>query len=212
MKKLIISTIIALSILSGNAQNKNGEIEEFLNGFLMKFVVLMNFRSFCGNDTFNSVTSMLVDDVLELNKIEIPNDDKLKSYLNSAGDELKNELFINNLRRFLNDEGVIYNEIAKSYIRNCSIVFGIDSEKKKFITSDNPSFIFKDCDFISKTSDNSMTHIFPVCPDILLMLCKKQDNKYFVQPMKDKEVQKANESIFINSRKIVVLSSIDDIR
>ncbi len=166
-------------------------IPSFYKGFLMKFVVSMNWRGFLGNESFKE-TYKLISNSIELDKIDIPLKERQRLYLETASEEMEHLLLLKNYREFLNNSGNAY-EMAKAYIRNLNIRFWVAEGELRFVTSDNPSYISRDI-------EGETMHIMPVSPNILITIGKNSDNAdhYFIKKASDSDVKKVNADILKN--------------
>lgn len=173
-------------------------------GFLMKFIVGMNWRGFLGNKDFTAIYDF-ISGGLGLKKIQIPDEERYKKYLETADDdEMKNYILLKRYREFLNDKGYIY-EMARQYIRNLEIKFYIAEDNVNFITSDNPSFI-------TENIDKKHVHVMPITPKVLACIGKSTNkgNEYFIELVNNKEVRKINDIIFKEAfEKIIMIDKRD---
>ncbi|MGE5417485.1 MAG: DUF4238 domain-containing protein [Acidobacteriota bacterium] len=168
----------------------NTIIQEFYKGLLMKFVVAMHWRGFEGNDSFNKVYEF-ISNTIELDKVDIPLNKRQRLYLETAAEEQRHYLLLQNYRDFLNDRGHMY-EMAKHYIRWLTIRFLVAKGRLSFLTSDNPSYL-------SNTS-GGIVHVMPVNPKILITIGKNVDNvnQYVIKTVLDSEVKNINKDILSN--------------
>ena len=82
----------------------------------------MSFRGAKPNVYFENIVSHFVDHICGLDKVDIPENERVKPILSTASKEVKHELLINYYRKFLNNEGMIY-DMANKDIDDCSIIF-----------------------------------------------------------------------------------------
>ncbi|BAE86368.1 DUF4238 domain-containing protein [Desulfitobacterium hafniense] len=172
------------------------EIDEFYKGKLMKFIVSLNWRSFISNESLRESFSF-INTLVDLKDIEIPFDERNVKRNKTASDEMKHNYLLKLFRSFLNDEGLMY-DIAKGYIKNLTLRLLISSGDIQFITSDNPSFLYKENDRIH--------HIMPVTPQILISVEKDSlhRGKYCVEHIPDDEVERFNLIIINNADEFVI--------
>lgn len=177
----------------------NQHIDEFYKGFLMKWIVSLDWRAFETNKDFQDEFNKIVE-ITEMNKIEIQENERLIKWCKNSSEEIRHELLLKFFYEFLNDRGVIYN-LAKSHIQNLNIVFLKSTDNIEFITSDNPSFTY--------VKDGIKNHIMPVTPNILICLAvdDTRKNKYFTKHITDVEVKQYNKIIYDNAHRYIITNN-----
>lgn len=177
-----------LQMLEQKIQNSTEyKVDEFMKGYLIKFIISMNARGFVGDKSINDIFNML-----PLDDIDIPFEERTKAFMDNADKEMKNNILLAEFRDFLNDKGRLYFK-AKQYITRVNLQFLIADGEERFFTSDNPSFFYEIKDY--------HTHIMPVTPQILIRFCKLDERykyKYDVRKVDDKIVKMYNEAIIDN--------------
>lgn len=177
----------------------NSSIDIVCKGYLMRFIIGMNWRGFSGNEDFNKVYND-IKDIFGLENIEVPYGDRNKKYLCTMDKEIENDLLLKYYREFLNDKGPIYT-MAKEYIRLMTIKFYVVTEKLEFVTSDNPSFIMN-----GETGKN--VHMMAVSPKVLASIGRDIDksNKYFIEDLNDEKVKEMNNIICENAKTDIIMT------
>ncbi|ADZ22572.1 hypothetical protein BJV85_000372 [Clostridium acetobutylicum] len=181
--------------------NSQGDkIDEFYKGLIIKSLIAFNWRGFHTNNAFKSVYKW-ISDIIGLDKINIPVEERQKNYLTTASQEMEHSILLRKYREFLNDTGIIY-YMAKMYIKIMSIKFYIATGNNKFITSDNPSFI---CNNV----DGKLVHIMSISPDIVMTvgINKNHEEKYYIERISSKDVTKINKIIYDNSIEKVITNN-----
>ena len=69
-----------------------GYINEFCKDFLMKFIISMSFRGAKPNVYFENIVSHFVDHICGLDKVDIPENERVKPILSTASKEVKHTL------------------------------------------------------------------------------------------------------------------------
>lgn len=185
---------IKLTITQRLDDLKTNAIEPFEKEFLMKWIILLDWRGFQSNNEFNNIFNF-IDKFIPLSKIDIEYKDRVIPKCDNAIKEMKRELLLSNFREFLSEYGKMY-ERAKGYIKYTTIRF-LKSDNIPFITSDNPSFEYR--------SSKCVTHIMPVTPKLLITVVKGNiDSCYYVNQLADKEVKQINKIIKDNSEKYII--------
>lgn len=174
----------------------------------MKFIISMSFRGAKPNVYFENIVSHFVDHICGLDKVDIPENERVKPILSTASKEVKHELLINYYRKFLNNEGMIY-DMANKDIDDCSIIFYKAAGKVKFATSDTPCFI-PHIDIFNLLHSNIKLMI-PITPDIIAISIKKKTDKYQVISLSDDTVKRINNEIHSQASKYTVLLNRTDL-
>ncbi len=175
---------------------------KFYFGYIMKFFVALDWRSIISNKEFSDFFDHLCSDIMSLDKIDIPIDERELPMFKTAADYMKHCLLLNYYRQFLNDTGVMYT-CAKQYMKKTSFHFLVSSGSEKFIASDNPSFVHE--------KDNGLKlGMLPISPEILLMIQRRNlssDDYYYITEVNNSEVESCNEIIQQHSDQFVVFDN-----
>lgn len=195
-----------LDIIKQRVRDFDKEVDEFYKGFLMKWIVGLDWRGFKSNKELDWVFEV-VDKAIGLRDIEIPKQDRILKKCDNASEEIKHNILLKRFYEFLNNDGIIY-DIAKTYIRNCTIKFLISDCDTPFITSDNPSFSF--------ILEGKKHHYMAVTPNILISIgyYDSKNDKYLIKKIADKkEIKKLNKIIYDNAHQYIIsnLDNIDNI-
>lgn len=134
----------------------SGEIPEFDKEFLMKFFISIDWRSIASEPLFTDQFQWLGVEVLSMDEVEIPEEERELPFFETMADYFKHCLLLKLYRRFLNDDGPIY-----EHVQHTSFHFLIADGVTKYVTSDNPSFVHL-------REDGSKVGIMPITPRILL--------------------------------------------
>ncbi len=176
-------------------------VPRFYFGYLLKFIVALDWRSMVSNKQFYDVFNIFCSKVFSLDKLEIPKDKYKLTMFKTVSDYIKHCTLLDYYRKFLNNTGTIY-EYAKILMRETSFHFLVSEGNTKFITSDNPSFE-------NENTDGTKIGILPISPDILMIQGKnssKADN-YYITRISDVDVQKYNEIIRKHSDQFIAIDN-----
>lgn len=176
-------------------------VPKFYFGYIMKFFVALDWRSIISNKEFSDIFDLLCSDILSLDKIEIPIDERELPMFKTAADYMKHCLLLNYYRQFFNDTGVIYT-CAKLHMKNTSFHFLVPNGKAKFIASDNPSFVHE-------KDDSLKVGILPISPEVLMIQRRNlsNDDCYYITKISDQEVENYNKIIQQHSNQFVVFDN-----
>lgn len=192
-----------LDIIKQRVRDFDKEVDSFYKGFLMKWIVSLNWRGFESNENFERMFKNL-DNAINLSSIEIPKRDRVLKKCDNASEEIKHNILLKKFNEFLNDKGIIYDN-AKTYIENLTIVFLLSECDTPFITSDNPSF--------SCTLEDNSYYFMPATPNILINIVvdKRKNDKYMIERITDnKKVKELNKIIYNNAQQYII-SNTDNI-
>lgn len=192
-----------LDIIKQRVRDFDKEVDSFYKGFLMKWIVSLNWRGFESNENFERVFKIL-DDAINLSTIEIPKQDRVLKKCDNASEEMKHNILLKKFNEFLNDEGIIYDTAIK-YIKNYTIKFLVSECDIPFITSDNPSF--------SCILEGNSYCFMPVTPNILINIVvdKQKNDKFMIERItNNKQVKKLNKIIYDNAQQYII-SNTDNI-
>lgn len=184
--------------IENNVLTVSGEIPEFDKEFLMKFFISIDWRSIASEPLFTDQFQWLGVEVLSMDEVEIPEEERELPFFETMADYFKHCLLLKLYRRFLNDDGPIYEHVQQS-LQHTSFHFLIADGVTKYVTSDNPSFVHL-------REDGSKVGIMPITPRILLAQGKKSDTDpvYCVTHITDEAVQKYNKIIEDNAEQYVI--------
>lgn len=189
------------SEIENKVLQESGAIPEFQKDFLMKFYVSMDWRSFALDPLFVDVFDKIGNSILEMDKIDIPSDERELPFFETMADYFRHCLLLKMYRQFLNEEGPIYTHAIES-ILHTSFHFLIADGQTKFYTSDNPSFT-------CLLEDGTKVGLMPVTPRILLAQGKKSDqaSEYYITHITDEAVQTYNRYIEKNAEHYLIMDN-----
>jgi hypothetical protein len=173
-------------------QKKDIALTGYAAEIIMKYFVMFDWRGKFGNQTVNDTLNLLVTEIMKIGDIEIPPENRVYAFEHTVTDEMSHALLLRAFDGFLSNKGMMY-DTYQIYCQKLTFVF-LFSEHKKFITSDNPCFTF-----INK--NELKEPIFPVLPNLLISLAKKdptKPNSYKLASLTDEQVDEYNEAIFQN--------------
>ncbi len=179
----------------------NGEIPEFEKDFLTLFYTSMDWRGFASDPLFLQSFDKLGKNIIALDEIEIPEDERKLSFFETEYDYFKHCLLLNFFRKFLNEDGPMYFHACQN-MKYTSFHFLITDGPTYFITSDNPSFW-------CNREDGLRVGLMPIEPRILMIQGKDtyQDQLYSVTHITETAVKKYNRWIEENAEQYVVLDN-----
>ena len=162
----------------------------------MKFFVSLDWRSIQSHDAFQNAFRPFAEAMLD--KIEIPEKDRILPCLKTAADEMKHKLLLKYYRQYLDDDGLIYIHATES-LKFTNFHFLVADGPTPFDTSDNPSFTFV-------RDDGLKEGLMPITPRILMVQGKCTDNsdKYFITHISDEATKKYNKIIRDNATEFVI--------
>src|SRR5699024_46518 len=119
----------------------------------------------------------------------------------NAADEIRHCMLLKFYRSYLNDEGMIYKN-AMSNLKYTNFHFLIADSEETFITSDNPSFIYK-------RQDQKIMFLLPITPRILMYQgnAKEDDENYYITTVINKEVKRYNRIIEENANQFIIMKN-----
>jgi hypothetical protein len=158
---------------------------------LMKYIIIFNWRSIESNNQFRLAFDLLCKEIIPLDEIHIPFNERLYNQDASMYDETKHEIQLKTANDFLEKDSGIMQKMLDLYKSNANFCFCITEKTDPFITSDNPSFV---CD----NEDGYKEHIFVALPELLVVLCKKGDETDSYRVLKNPGilVKKYNQIIY----------------
>lgn len=184
-----------------NVLTSKGAIAEFQKDFLMKFYVSLDWRSIATEPLFEKEFQWLCSEILEMDQVEIPKDERELPLFETMADYFKHCLLLKFFRRFLNDDGPMYVQSIES-MKRTSFHFLIADGTSRFITSDNPSFVYD-------RPDGSRAGLMPITPRILMVQGKSDatDAQYYVSHIIDEAVERYNKVIEDNANQFIILDN-----
>ncbi|MDD6069655.1 MAG: DUF4238 domain-containing protein [Clostridiales bacterium] len=180
-------------------QAVDGVIPEFDKEYLMKFFTMLDWRSGSSNSVFASAFDNLCNGALRLNEVEIPEEERELKFFESASEYMRHCLLLNMYRKYLNDDGVMYDNALKN-LQFTNFHFLLAKGKTTFITSDNPVFTYE-------RDDGLKQGLMPISPRILLGQGKNSEKNgmYYVSTITDEAVKRYNRTIRDNAINYIVL-------
>lgn len=181
---------------------KTDSVPSFKKEFLMRFYTALNWRSIKSNFIFDDAIKKLCDEIMLLNEIDIPVDERYIDILDNATDEIRHCMLLKFYRLYLNNDGMIYKN-AMANLKYTSFHFFIADEEGTFITSDNPSFIYK-------RKDGRMMGLLPITRRILMCQGKEEedDGNYYITKLTNKEVIRYNRIIEDNANQFIIIRDV----
>ncbi|MBV6682346.1 DUF4238 domain-containing protein [Bacillus sp. JRC01] len=125
---------------------------------LIKFMVSLEWRTKPYHPALLEVFDFVMNKVFDFKSIDIPEDERLYPFLETAYDEMAHSIVLKLYRDFLNGKGHIMNE-ANKFINNKTLVLLLAPPNKEFLTSDNPV-----CRFVNQ--NGILEYIFPINPKV----------------------------------------------
>ena len=179
----------------------SGPVPEFQKDFIMKFYVSMDWRSLATEPMFEKEFNRLCTEILEMDKVEIPTDERELPLFETMADYFKHCLLLKFFRRFLNDDGPMYLQAIES-MKHTNFHFLIADGSTKFITSDNPSFVYQ-------RKDGAKAGLMPITPQILMVQGKmtSHDPQYYVTHITEEAVERYNKVIEENANEYILIDN-----
>lgn len=176
----------------------NGMIPDINKEYLMKFYTALDWRSIKSNIQFNDAWEWLCKEVLLLDEIDIPEEERELPILDNVAEEMKHNLLLKFYRQYLNDSGVIFTH-AMANLSNTSFHFLVADDNETFNTSDNPAFVFR-------RQDGKLQGVLPLTPRILMAQGRnsEKDTNFCVSHIDDEAVKRYNAEIEKNASDFVV--------
>ena len=178
-------------------------VPQFEFRYLMEFFTALDWRSILSNSEFVDVLNWICNDIMGLDKIDIPKDERELPMFETATDYMKHCLLLSYYRKFLYGAGVIHT-CAEEYMKHMSFHFLVSEGKDNFITSDNPAFI-------GTRKQGDKVGILPITPKIIMTIGRnsQDDNNYYITKIGASEVREYNRMIRNNSGQFIVYSNAD---
>ena len=179
--------------------SQSNTILEFDKEYLMKFFVALDWRGFSSNAEFKSVYGLIADDIMQLKNVCIPEGDRIYPFLETAYDEMYHALLLKQYRNFLNESGIIFDYATKA-LQYTTFQFFVAKSNARFITSDNPVFLFT-------RQDDLIEAILPISPQILMIQCRDSSKSgcYHINYIDDEEVKEYNKRILYNAVDFIIV-------
>lgn len=176
----------------------DGVIPDTHKEYLMKFYTALDWRSIKSNIQFNDAWRWLCKEVLRLDEIDVPEEERELLILDNAADEMKHNLLLKFYRQYLNDAGVIFTH-AMANLSNTSFHFLVADGSETFNTSDNPVFVFQ-------RRDGKLQGVLPLTPRILMTQGRDsdKDSNFYITHITDEAVKRYNAEIEKNALNFVV--------
>ena len=176
----------------------DGIIPDTNKEYLMKFYTALDWRSIKSNIQFNVAWEWLCKEVLRLDEIDIPEEERELPMLDNAAEEMKHNLLLKYYRQYLNDSGVIFTH-AMANLANTSFHFLVADGSETFYTSDNPVFIFR-------RRDGKLQGVLPLTPRILMAQGRDSDHEtnFYISHITDEAVKRYNAEIEKNASSFIV--------
>jgi hypothetical protein len=164
----------------------------------MRFYTALDWRSIKSNIQFNEAWEWLCKEVLHLDEIDIPEEERELPILDNAAEEMKHNLLLKFYRKYLNDDGVIYTH-AMANLAKTSFHFLVADGTETFNTSDNPVFVFR-------RNDGKLQGVLPLTPRILMAQGRnsERDANFYITHITDEAVKRYNLEIEKNASNFVV--------
>jgi hypothetical protein len=181
---------------------KHDSVPAFEREYLMKFYTALDWRSIKSNFQFDDAVKLLCRDVMQLDEIDIPENERFLNVLGNAADEMRHCLLLKYYRSFLSDTGVISTN-AEANFKYTSFHFLVADGTETFITSDNPAFTYT-------REDGKLMGILPITPRILMCQGKmtEEDDKYYITHITEDAVRKYNCAIRENANEFIIMEEI----
>lgn len=178
---------------------------------LMKYLIMFDWRSKSGNSILNEIIDWFCKIMPEFKTTEIPLQDRIHREDEAIIDELRHALLRKAYYEFLNDAGSM-KTFVDSYLQHLTFVFCITDNSNPFITSDNPSYVFKN-------KQDRREHVLVALPTLLLTTCKMMgEGSIIILNLTADEVTYYNKITAENGEQLILpkndmdLSSFIDIR
>ena len=188
-----------VSLIEQKVLNTTDEsIEEFEREFITMFFTALDWRGFNSNKQFEEMFSSICLNI-QLDKIEIPEEERVLPSLKTAADEMRHYLLLKYYRQYLCNTGVIYQN-AIAHLKHTSFHFFVSDGPTQFLTSDTPVFMHN-------LFDGKMMGLLPITPKILMMQgrCSEDNDRYYITHITDQEVRHYNEAIRCNADEFVII-------
>lgn len=176
----------------------HGTIPDTHKEYLMKFYTALDWRSIKSNIQFNDAWEWLCKEVLHLDEIDVPEEERGLPILDNAAEEMKHYLLLKFYRKYLNDDGVIYKH-AMANLANTSFHFLVADGLETFNTSDNPAFVFR-------RTDGKLQGVLPLSPRILMVQGRdsNKETSFCISHISDEAVKRYNIEIEKNASCFIV--------
>ncbi|NLB53128.1 MAG: DUF4238 domain-containing protein [Syntrophomonadaceae bacterium] len=178
---------------------KTDSVPAFEREYLMKFYTALDWRSIKSNIQFDDAVKWLCKDVMQLDEIDIPKEERFLNMLDNAADEMRHCLLLKFYRQYLNDEGIIYKN-AMANLQYTSFHFLVADGDVTFNTNDNPAFTYT-------REDGKLMGLLPITPNILMCQGKatEDDGNYYITHVTEEAVKKYNRAIQENANEFIIM-------
>ena len=163
---------------------------------LMEYIIVFDFRSIGGNAWIKHI----IDDILpeEIDLLDIPQKERTHSFNKTAVEEFKHASIIKACYEYLKNKSGKMRLILDKYMENIGIKICLSDENMPFITSELPSQVVRNF-------EGQNEHIFVATPTMLITTYKTDNtNRYIVEYLKRKHVNRYNKYIVKNSNVIII--------
>ncbi|MGF7003422.1 hypothetical protein M2149_001823 [Lachnospiraceae bacterium PFB1-21] len=176
----------------------DGIIPDTNKEYLMKFYTALDWRSIKSNIQFNDAWEWLCKEVLRLDEIDIPEEERELPMLDNFAEKMRHNLLLKFYRQYLNDFGVIFTH-AMANLANTSFHFLVADGVETFNTSDNPVFVFR-------RRDGNLQGVLPLTPRILMAQGRdsEHDANFCISHITDEAVKRYNVEIEKNASSFIV--------
>lgn len=160
---------------------------------------MFDWRGFTGNTQLNKTLNLIDKEIFPFSEIEIPQEHRKLSLYTTALEEIRHNYIIKSFDEFLAGEGVMQTQL-QAYEEHLSFVFLLAQGNEQFITSDNPSFTFKN-------KDGHDEPILIALPRLAVSLAKKDPDaplSYRIIELNDTQVAEYNSQVFTYAKTLVL--------
>jgi hypothetical protein len=158
---------------------------------------MYNFRSSEGNELFNEVFKDISNILPELDSIKIPEEERIHSEDDTALEEIKHNLLLNQFVEFLKSNKGYMKNFVDRCVRNLEINFCLTDSCYPFITSNTPAFILN-------RDDGAKEYILVALPTMLISLGRGNSQQFIVSNLSNKEVDVYNRKIAKHGTLLIV--------
>jgi len=165
---------------------------------IMKYIIMFDWRGAIGNEQLNELLEFIDNQIFSFSEIDIPQNDRTYQSDKTALDEIRHAYLLKTYDEFLSGSGTMQKAL-ESYEENLTFIFMLTSSGDKFITSNNPSFMFKNAEGYNE-------HVFVALPSLLISLAKKDKehpHAYKIAYLETEQVKQYNQVIFENASMIL---------
>ncbi|RQN03095.1 DUF4238 domain-containing protein [Clostridium butyricum] len=164
---------------------------------IIEYLIMYNFRSSEGNELFNEVFKDISNILPELDSIKIPEEERIHSEDDTALEEIKHNLLLNQFVEFLKSNKGYMKNFVDRCVRNLEINFCLTDSCYPFITSNTPAFILN-------RDDGAKEYILVALPTMLISLGRGNSQQFIVSNLSNKEVDVYNRKIAKHGTLLIV--------